>query len=1097
MVEGKWSRIFKIFLIDTYTMIAMEWVNFEDLSEDQHQSLFRVVQEIERSPELGQVTRDYDNDIKVYLQPGLGKVLIARKAGKVAGFLVALERTSVPGANGLPSERSKFYFGHHGSAFAEELEAIGPFAFILFLTVGKNYRRGHLGSDLLQEAIAYFSREGKVMIGSVVHEANYAALKLIENNGLEFVDLFRSDDKKVVWFRSVRILDLKKFREAIESDRLHKAFGTIIPILLNAAIRNQEVFLEKVNAKITWATFFQLNPILEHEFEMRKVYNGFYRSLNTRGEENFRFVLRQLQKILGYFDKFEKDGITPISSGLIRKGKFELFTIDRETNARDFHDFPNPITLNINNSMVKEIMDFQNHNNLFLQDPEEVNKPKDQWSEWLEVHKTIYETDQQIHGEEITWCHAVIPMSFSHGITGLMFSFVVEEREAPVQLLNAIVRNISDVVAGTMTNIILKPRDFVIRKYRAKSAVATILLRNMAHNLGSHILAPLSDASAITRNLDKIPLSTFLSYLRTRIDFLADIATSSPVTAVSVLLHEDVLKGFDYQKIVLAYISGVEGKPIRLEFENAVSAESKFGTRDLVIQSPNGNLGCHAFYIILENIIRNCAKHQSKEFYETDVLTLTVKATREIKNNRYIALEIIDNVKRAKKEYPNLANQLNEKFIHPAMFDEDDKMRQIGWGMLEMKIGAAYLRKIPGSMIDRVKGPPLIRAIEVEADPNHFYLGFEIFVKKPREILVLDMEGRLPSGIDIQDKVRDGIKIVGKSHFRNHPYQVQSHEIAVLLGNKPRSEVEVNKIFPLRWIHLKEDEDINWFKGLLQGHPEQLILEIWQKWIKGYLGNKEISAQPEFLVGSGKDQYQNLRDRRGRYENLILFDEHGGAVRPGTVSGGRVLEPKDLSKLLYYQSFSNVESTPKRLTNYELTANPQQKERMGIGIIEAALTRVVVIDERIQSAVHKKRSRYPIPGLDYNEELRLMNIYVPRKEEVDLSGEMHDMAGLRKWLKTQLEGKKTDFLVIHFGIIEKLMGTGGTVVKKFIREEVKTLDDRVEVIITSGRGKPNFISKKALFLHFSNVSRHLLDERNKLHFTWELFSARTRLTNHE
>ena len=990
--------------------MTIEWLKFEDLTADHHQQLSRVVKEIERAPESGQVTRDYENDIRIYLQAGLGKVLIARRGEAVAGFLVAIERTFAPGRNGLPSERSKFYFGHHGSAFAEELEAIGPFAFLLFMAVGKDCRRSHIGSELLEAAISRFKDEGKVMVGSVVHESNYAALRLIENNGFEFVDLFRSDDKKVIWFRSVLILDLKKFRAAIESDRLHKAFGTIIPILLNSAIRNQEIFLEKVNAKITWATFFQLNPILEHEFEMRKVYNGFYRSLSTEGEENFRFVLAQLQKILGYFDKFERDGITPISSGLIRKGKLELFTMDRQVERQDFPHFSNPIALSINKSMVQAIMDFQKENKLFIQNADQANKPEDQWEEWLKVHRIIYDTDRKVHGEEITWCHAVIPMSFSHGITGLMFSFVVEGREAPTQLLSAIVRNIADVVAGTMTNVILKPRDFVIRKYRAKSAVATILLRNMAHNLGSHILAPLSDKSAIVRYLEKIPLTTFLAYLRTRIDFLADIATSSPVTAVSVSLHEDILQGFDYQKIVLEHISGVEGKRIRVEFQNELPEDSRFGAEDLLIQSPNGNLGYHAFYIILENIIRNCAKHQSKEFFETPELVLTVKASHVIKNNRYVALQITDNVKRAKKEYPKLARQLNEEFIHPAMFDKDDKMRQTGWGMLEMKIGAAYLRKIPGSMVDRVEGPSLIRAIEVPAGPGHFYLGFEIFVKKPRAILVLDMEGRLPSEIDIQDKVRNGIKIVGKIHIRNHPYQVQSHQIAVLLGNKPRSEIEINKIFPLRWIHLQTDAEIEWFKDLLGGHPERLILEIWKKWINGYLSKKNMHVQPEFLVGSGKDKYESLLKRDGQYENLVLFDEHGGAVLSTQAGNGPILDQDDLRKLLYYQSYSNVESTPKRLNIHALATSPLQKERLGIEIIEAALTRVIVIDERIQSAVSNKKARYPIPGLDYNEELRLMNIYVPRKEEVDLGGEMHDMTKLRKKMAQRTIGGQEDRL---------------------------------------------------------------------------------------
>lgn len=1131
--------------------LTFSWVAFESLEAHHHVAFAQILEEIRLSPRPGNVTRTYEDEVRTFLQPGLGKVLVGSQNAQIIGFLVAFERLNVPGKDGLPEERSKLYYDHPGRWYMGELETIGEFAFIFFLAVRRVSSGKGVGQALLNRAVDHFKGKEKVVVGAVVHEDNFDALRLLEKCGFEFIDLYRRGDKgskKVIWFRAIKILQLKKVRETMDSERLHNAFRTAIPLQLNAAIRNLKPFLEKVNASITWATFFQLNPILEHEFGMLKTYNGHFQTLSTASEEEFRYVLRQLQRILQYFDQFEVDGITPISAGLIKKGKFELFSLNKGAELEEFGHFPNPFLLDINRPLEElesQIIAFQQEKNLIPEDESSQRTLREQWRKWLNVHKIIYETDKQVHGDDITWCHAVVPLSFSNGITGLMFSFIVTEADASPPLLNMIARNIADIAAGTMTNIILKPRDSVIRKYRARSAVATILLRNMAHNLGSHILARLAGFSILQEYLPpnqemsglvdfltpgqltspefvqwrelqaqlakekSVGMTTFLSYLRTRIDYLADIATSSPVASVALWLKSEVLEGFRQQEIVRHFISGVQKKEIRLTFENHIATDS---TTDVLIQSPNGSLGCHAFYLLLENIIRNTAKHQSREFRQIQTLEVKVSVENAVKNNRYYCLRIADNIRRAYAlpAHQTLVANLNEQFIEPELFDENDKIRQLGWGMLEMKIAAAYLRKIPGDRVDRVEGLPLLKAVEIpapqlEGTEPAFFLGFEIYVKKPRKILLIDPDGHLSAETELEKKVREGVKIMGPQYFRSHPYEVQSHEMVILLGKTPRAEVEKQKLFPLRWIVIPDSEGIQALKQRLKTPAEELLKFSWGQWVSAYLRRKQLPDQPELLLYPPEKLSAKVLPAETLPE-LILFDYHGHAL-----FRDQLLSPEQLNALLYYECFPTL--SPTRLILESMGAAPQllnpqamdtsepefphRLERLKLEIIEAALTRVIVLDERIQEAVAIQEPTFSIPNSDYVDQLAWMNIIVPRKSDVNLIDELYDKTELKRWLKAQLQAHKTDFLVIHFGIIEKLFGTGKAAVKLFIEKEVKSLDDRVEVVITSGRGKPNNISEQALFLHFSNVSKYLLNHRSKFHLVKELFSARTRLVNHE
>jgi hypothetical protein len=109
-------------------------------------------------------------------------------------------------------------------------------------------------------------------------------------------------------------------------------------------------------------------------------------------------------------------------------------------------------------------------------------------------------------------------------------------------------------------------KDEILKNSR-KAAVAVVMSRNMSHNIGSHILARLSDRQDLDP-IDKGQLAILNSYLRTRMDFLADISTGASASTMPLRIYLDVIANykphvrdtdvFKGQKVILDRISGID-----------------------------------------------------------------------------------------------------------------------------------------------------------------------------------------------------------------------------------------------------------------------------------------------------------------------------------------------------------------------------------------------------------------------------------------------------------------------------------------------------------------------------------------------------------
>lgn len=193
--------------------------------------------------------------------------------------------------------------------------------------------------------------------------------------------------------------------------------------------------------------------------------------------------------------------------------------------------------------------------------------------------------------------------------------------------------------------------DFKIQQ-SIRSAIARVMTRNMSHNIGSHVLSRMVDPNSISQesitsdnkllyrsifenelgcyknveierlgdkeNFYNKLLATFFSYLKSRQDFLADVVSGRPQIQTTKFFVNDVMKGIDENRLLLNRISGLENFQYGFSFEGGlIESEIKPDglieySKDVTVAISNDIMGQHAFYVILENIIRNTAKHGKK-----------------------------------------------------------------------------------------------------------------------------------------------------------------------------------------------------------------------------------------------------------------------------------------------------------------------------------------------------------------------------------------------------------------------------------------------------------------------------------------------------
>ncbi len=358
-------------------------------------------------------------------------------------------------------------------------------------------------------------------------------------------------------------------------------------------------------------------------------------------------------------------------------------------------------------------------------------------------------------------------------------------------------------IFGTIESVIYRVR---FLSEVLKSAIASIMSRNGSHNIGSHIL------SAVSNHYNDIPDDQILyKYIQDRMDYIAQITTEFPAWSYPVWFVRDLMRNFYMQHHLLNFIARSEGlsayhyqeekikqneiiikikRAGKQDFIIAPDTKNTSFEDDIAIAIPGGVVGNQAFYTILENIIRNSAKHNwagqsqaEKEALKNLEITIEIDDKSE---RDFVIFRIWDNITNIFDDEPITEDDIrlkrlpleggNEKlisedatpcYLHWSMNSKLSKsfidqstgqLIKANWGLAEMKISAGFLNKKDTSIIGSneiqdilfdysdqgysgiIRAVPVREKIEKngtkKGEAYRYHLGYEFAIPKPKEVLI-------------------------------------------------------------------------------------------------------------------------------------------------------------------------------------------------------------------------------------------------------------------------------------------------------------------------------------------------------------------------
>ena len=315
-------------------------------------------------------------------------------------------------------------------------------------------------------------------------------------------------------------------------------------------------------------------------------------------------------------------------------------------------------------------------------------------------------------------------------------------------------------------------------KEAIKSAKAAIMSRNISHNLGSHVMAYMKQSLSSVQDMLKngvlqyapldgvnmegteipylVGISKFLSYLQERQDYIATVSTDyipyPSVVNFKDAIYDELNPDYRFQRhtewtghkpanILLENIAKSEGlsrktfnETQRQDGNNILIKYGKFDglnhetekydyekLRQWNFSLPGGIMGRQAVFSIVENVIRNAAKHGTRENGEDLSITFDVfdpmVEENSVVDDKYYKAEDIRDLYVVKLTTSTVVSDKDLGKIHDAINDslieENGQLKQSNKGIKEMLISAAWLRNIKIEDLEHGqidKKAPILRA---------------------------------------------------------------------------------------------------------------------------------------------------------------------------------------------------------------------------------------------------------------------------------------------------------------------------------------------------------------------------------------------------
>jgi hypothetical protein len=621
-----------------------------------------------------------------------------------------------------------------------------------------------------------------------------------------------------------------------------------------------------------------------------------------------------------------------------------------------------------------------------------------------------------------------------------------------------ILENIATIINRTILEIAYKNE---MLKKSIKVSKSAIMSRNMSHNLGSHVMTylkqnlssvksivewqalkdlvegkSLDELSGFTKdriNAMELPflvgLGHFINYLQERQDYVATVATDyiPAKTTISFkdfiydelkldLRHERHKDDKDYTgkkpyNILLNYIAYSEGykesNKIDILFRdfNGLNHKKKDDSetetfkqlRKLDVALPGGTVGRQAFFSIMENIIRNTAKHGNNP--DDDKMTIVIDLIEDVnylKQIVYVDETSTENLDEKKRTYLQLDCLVSNKYkkycakYHIISITSknrnklnciEDLKKAIGSrytghnkdnykGIKEMRISAAWLRgyEIDTDIENTTEPPALtVRGVDYSSKDDTCAIQYIICLPKPKKIVFI-LNNKTAKLNDKIAKLNDKIIEDGWQIFTDYSDTISDYDLIVIskdVSDKEKIEQNIHaRILEASNISIEETVQ-ELYEAILKGSldeknvtiKDEILGKYYKNWIcstfkidteklpwivicdKKAAGNKnKYDLDKVEIIGSNSDNIKEA-DRN----QCILFSTH----YKGVFEFDKVGNPKEypIKNAGFIEGISGANSTDRLIRKNEKTKEWQYKH------ITAALTKVAIIDERIFSYV--------------------------------------------------------------------------------------------------------------------------------------------------
>jgi len=708
-------------------------------------------------------------------------------------------------------------------------------------------------------------------------------------------------------------------------------------------------------------------------------------------------------------------------------------------------------------------------------------------------------------------------------------------------------------------------------KHATRAAISQVMARNMSHNIGSHVMNHLIEGKKVehiafdndsynsllqlNENEQKTSsqLAFFNNYIKCRMDYLSEVTFGIPSMQTSKNIYSEVFKEFDKVRILLNNISGIKDFSFRFNFlYNGVNCTID----DVSIAFPSDVLGVQAFYNILENIIRNTAKHDQnknantiftihiQDIHPSELIDTSddlcrkadslykVEITDGIKKNGYIIEEDLTNLEKENyKDYHNynkkddinwskiaridwLVDYQNIRINQSVLDQSNNQLRTNSLGLLEMEASASFLRKIdipeiesneyqvlPNNQIFNNKTQifNILKAINIEGA-----LGYRLFLNKPQDVLFV---GKWDIPISCKSNLlKVGVWFISAETFKqdlnsgiiyHHQFVIYDETIVneenkvlieifqmdeILDKDRLKSILSQRSQLPIRCLKINDKQEIYDCINSSDFKIKHLEIILWRNWInfkfpKLNLENIEFQDSPLWA-----DKFKN--------KNYILFLNHTDSFSFGLDNNSNKLKENILfmEPLSSYAQSKLPDNKDENLGDYfnPIDAIDGFNKLCKYKLIESSFLKIIVLDERIQ---HFSQEKY-CDILNF-EIFQILNIIIPsptsgiQLDNVNFNEYSNRL--IQDFIIKNISDHSPSFLLIHYGIIERMFNNNKSKIDSFLIELAK----RIRVIVTSGRGKQSLnLPIGICYVNLSPITNVFIENRSKYSINYLLSQSR-------